>query len=240
MVYKSAVIITGPTTTGKTELAFELVRRAGGGEIICADKLMLFKGFPVSTGLSDTLKNPEIPIYLYQTLNPEEGIPEISDYVSKVNLEVDYILKNNGLPVIEGCSFSYFNNLYYGNNNENSKYFPLIGLKWSNGLDLEKRVEKRIEVAFQEGILDEIKEGLKKGYRNTYIMSNAIGIVPIVEYLDGKISLEDAKKRIFKGVLNIFNDQLEEFLEVPDIKWIENDAFDLSQKAEKILRMLPD
>ena len=48
------IVILGPTTVGKTDVAFELARRVGA-EIINADKFYLYDAMPAVTGQSDEI-----------------------------------------------------------------------------------------------------------------------------------------------------------------------------------------
>ena len=68
-----AITIIGPNGVGQTAIAFELARRLGG-EVINLDKIYLFKYFPISSGLSDTLREKDIQIHLYELLEPDQDI----------------------------------------------------------------------------------------------------------------------------------------------------------------------
>ncbi len=64
MKYHKAVIIVGPTGVGKTKVAFELARRVGTGEVVNLDKIYTYRGFPISSGLSDTIKEKGVKRHL--------------------------------------------------------------------------------------------------------------------------------------------------------------------------------
>ena len=56
----------------------------------------------------------------------------------------------------------------------------------------------------KEGLVDEVKSLLDKGYDRNLVSMQGIGYKEIIEYLDGKISLEEAVeliKRRTQGIL---------------------------------------
>src|SRR3989344_3752226 len=82
--YKNnAIAIIGPNGVGKTAVAFEIARRIGG-EVINLDKIYTFKGFNVSSGLSDTLKQKGVKRHLYEILEPDQKIIPPEDYAKMV------------------------------------------------------------------------------------------------------------------------------------------------------------
>ena len=51
----------------------------------------------------------------------------------------------------------------------------------------------------KEGLVDEVKSLLDKGYDRNLVSMQGIGYKEIIEYLDGKISLEEAVELIKKN-----------------------------------------
>lgn len=109
--------------------------------------------------------------------------------------------------------------------------FVLVGLT----MDREKlyeRINKRVDIMFEQGLLEEVKTLYKKN-KEANILHNAIGYKEIISYLDGNITLEEAKdlikrnsRRFAKRQYTFFNNQF-------DIKWFEvND--DLNKTVEEI------
>ena len=69
----------------------------------------------------------------------------------------------------------------------------MIGLKRPRA-ELYKRIDDRIEDMVSNGLVPEIERLLKKGYSLQLPTISAIGYKEIGEYLNGQLSLEDAKK----------------------------------------------
>ena len=228
-------MIVGPPTTGKTELALTIARKLDG-EVINADKFYLFKGFPSTTGLPDFSEYPDIPRHLYEILEPGEEALPTPEYVKRVReLEADIFLRDR-LPIIEGCYHRFARALVEEDQRDPESFHLMIGIKWPSGLNLEERVVRRINEIFdiREGI-NEVKAALDKGYRETFVMRKGSIIRPTVEYLDGSIDLETAKKKAITGLLYAAYKSYSRFLDVPGITWYEYDEKNKEPLVEQIV-----
>ena len=228
-----AITIIGPNGVGKTAIAFELARRLGG-EVINLDKIYLFKYFPISSGLSDTLREKDIQIHLYELLEPDQDIIPGNVYAEMVREKCEEIEKRNALPIIEGGSTTYFPPFHDMNRRTNlSKIF---GLKFPANFDVAGKIKRRIEFALKEGLLEEVKQNLPK-YRDTLIMKDGHAVVPLVKYLDGEIDFETAKSEIAGRGIKYIERQMELFSRYPDIMWLEHESSLLPQTVEKIINI---
>lgn len=232
-MHKTAVVIAGPTGAGKTKLAFELARRVRG-EVINLDKIYLFKHFPISSGLSDTLKEQGVRRHFYEILEPEEAIIPPAVYAKMVREKCAEILDAGRLPIIEGGSTTYLPALME-ENKKDPFCAPIIGLRFPAQFNLEEKIVLRIELALKEGLLEEVKNNLPQ-YRNTLAMSDCHAIVPLVRYLDGKITLEDAKKEILERALGYINRQMGVFTQYPEITWAEYTSETHSRILDDIIK----
>jgi tRNA A37 N6-isopentenylltransferase MiaA len=232
--YCNALTILGPTTTGKTSVAFEVARRLGG-EMINGDKFYTFRGFSISTGLFDSLQSPDISTHLYQILEPTSERLTVPSYKGMVDLLVPQLLEMGKLPVIEGCSYGYINALIEGNEQLNHfQYHPLVGLRWAKPCNVHEEIERRVDEMFKGGLLDEVQGALSKGYGDTYVMRKSVICVPIVELLKGEIDERTAKDKILVGILDIAYNELRKFLDVPEIHWIEHDSTKMEDTLTQI------
>ena len=90
--------MVGPTTVGKTEVAFEVARRRSG-QIINGDRFYLYRGFEQSTGLSDELNEPDVRVHLYQLLEPTQRPYKAGRYIRRVKQAASSILSQGDLPL---------------------------------------------------------------------------------------------------------------------------------------------
>ena len=218
---KTAVIFTGPTTTGKTDIATALAKRFDG-EIINSDRLYVYSFLKIGSGLSDTLESSDVARHLYGICGPSD-ILCADEYVRRVEKLVPKILSRNKLPIIEGCS-SIYNPALIENNRQPDRafyYAPIIALRWPSGTNLRSRIEKRLEQMFKEGLLQKAPAIVNSGYKNVHPIQISVVYNPLMKYLDGNLTLADAKENIIQRWIEVAHLQLEKFKAIPEIQWIE-------------------
>lgn len=83
---------------------------------------------------------------------------------------------------------------------------------------LYERINKRVDLMFECGIIDETNYLLEKHGRIPNIIYT-IGYQEVIAYLDGNLSLEDAKDKLKQNTRNYAKRQLTWFRKNHDIKW---------------------
>lgn len=109
-----AILICGPTASGKTDYAHNLAQK-NNGSIINIDSMQIYKQIPIITASPSEKYKNEIPYHLYNFLDIQEEF----SVVKYVNTAVKVIREesNKGkLPIIIGGSGLYINALLYGYN----------------------------------------------------------------------------------------------------------------------------
>jgi tRNA dimethylallyltransferase len=86
---------------------------------------------------------------------------------------------------------------------------------------LEKRIKKRTKEMFKNGLIKEVKTLLKK-YGAKYKAFDGIGYREVIDYLDGKISLKEAKELIDKNTIHYAKRQMTWFRKDKRIRWMKN------------------
>lgn len=101
--------------------------------------------------------------------------------------------------------------------------------------ELYHRIDKRVGLMMDAGLVDEVK-GLKNaGLDEKYVSMQGIGYKEILDYLDGRTSLDDAVELIKKRTRNFAKRQLTWFRREKKTIWINKDDFsDDSGTAEYI------
>lgn len=93
-----------------------------------------------------------------------------------------------------------------------------IGLNPTDRAVLYERINKRVDEMIEKGLIEETQNLLQKhGRINNFI--NTIGYQEILEYLDGKISLDEAISDIKQNTRHYAKRQLTWFRRNPLIKW---------------------
>ena len=83
---------------------------------------------------------------------------------------------------------------------------------------LYDRINKRVDIMFANGIIDETKELLRRHGRIPNILYT-IGYQEVIAYLDGTLTLEEAKDRLKQNTRNYAKRQLTWFRKNENIKW---------------------
>ena len=106
LMLNKILIISGPTATGKTDLAVELAKKYNG-ELVSTDSCQIYKGLDIGTGKDQP---DETPIHLVDIINPDQKF-SVAQF-QKAGLEVIKKLHSqNKLPILVGCSGFYLDSL---------------------------------------------------------------------------------------------------------------------------------
>lgn len=92
-----------------------------------------------------------------------------------------------------------------------------IGLNFPRE-ELYDRINRRVDVMVEQGLVDETKSLIEKHGRISNI-TDTIGYREILEFLDGKMTLEEAKDKLKQNTRNYAKRQLTWFRKNPAIKW---------------------
>lgn len=110
--YSYIPIIAGPTASGKSALALEICRKAGG-ELVCADSMQIYKYLDVGTAKDTKEEIGDVPHYMTDIVEPGAYF-SVYDYVSAAIPIIRDILERGKLPVVCGGTGQYISSLLYG------------------------------------------------------------------------------------------------------------------------------
>lgn len=119
------------------------------------------------------------------------------------------------------------------------KYEPkFFGLLWERG-QLYQRINQRVERMYQTGILTELKKVLRKGYARNSPGLEGLGYKHLLEYLDGKIKLEEAIASWKRDTRHYAKRQMTWFKKDKRIHWIKvSEPFNPQKIAQEIFLLL--
>ena len=92
--------------------------------------------------------------------------------------------------------------------------------------DIYRRINERVETMFDKGLVDEVKllsenpKGLSKQAKQ------ALGYKEVIQYLDGKLTLDDAKEMVKQSTRRFAKRQMTWFRSFPDVQWLEADEYE--------------
>lgn len=114
---------------------------------------------------------------------------------------------------------------------EESKKIPLrydyafIGLTM-NRQKLYDRINKRVDIMLDRGLIAEVQELLDMGYKRDLVSMQALGYKEIVQYLLGKINLEEAEFILKRDSRHYAKRQLTWFRRDERIQWFNIDEYE--------------
>jgi tRNA dimethylallyltransferase len=99
------VLVLGPTGSGKTEVAHEIARRAGG-EVVSADAFAVYRGLDVGTAKPTPAQRAEVAYHLVDVAEPEEKF-SAGRWAALARAAVEGIVSRGRVPVVAGGSGFY-------------------------------------------------------------------------------------------------------------------------------------
>lgn len=118
---------------------------------------------------------------------------------------------------------------------QNPKYENEIYVLSSPRDILYERINKRVDIMISCGLVNEV-ENLIKVYGKNCQCFSAIGYKEIIEYFDGKCTLDDAIDAIKQGSRNYAKRQISYFKRFKNAKWIDVDPANPENTANTILK----
>jgi tRNA dimethylallyltransferase len=103
--------IIGPTGTGKSQLALDVVERLdGGAEIVNADAMQLYRGMDIGTAKLPIAERRGIPHHQLDVLDVTE-IASVARYQQAAAADIEAIAARGAVPVVVGGSMLYVQSL---------------------------------------------------------------------------------------------------------------------------------
>lgn len=208
------IVITGPTASGKSDLAVRLARKFNG-EIISADSRQVYRGLDVGTGKITKKEMRGVPHHLLDVASPKRTYT-VAQFKKEAEKIIRYIVRNGKTPLLVGGTGFYIDavlgratfpeippNQSLRDQLEKKSTQSLVTLltkldpKRAKTIDLHnpRRLVRAIEIAKAIGLVPKLTA--KKHYD-----SLEIGIKTADELLKEKIALR-LKKRMPKIIAEI-------------------------------------
>ena len=98
---------------------------------------------------------------------------------------------------------------------------------------LYERIDKRVDLMFDMGLVEEVKALMAKGYDKSLVSMQGIGYKEVIDYLNGKTSLEECIDIIKRDTRHFAKRQLTWFKREKVVTYIDKDEFDAEDKCLK-------
>lgn len=219
------IVILGPTGSGKTGVSIEIAKKIGG-EIISADSRAIYKGMDIGTAKPTPAEMSEIPHWGIDLVEPGERFT-VADWKAYAEAKIKEIQARGHTPIIVGGTGLYIDALIYDYHFEQKNCsdrtgikgdYLLVGVKWSTE-KLRERLEQRIDRMFCQELYDETTKLVQEyGWGSQAMKSNIYEYA--YQYLQGELTLEQAKERCFYEDYHLAKRQLTWFKRTPEIIWL--------------------
>jgi tRNA dimethylallyltransferase len=233
------IVVLGPTAAGKSDLAVQIAKDFDG-EIISADSRQIYKGLDIASNKISKNEMQDVPHHLLDIVNPDQDY-SLYNWQQGAFEAIKKILTKNKIPIIAGgtglyiCSVIQNYDMHPDKPSLRECPYDFVVL----GIDPEReklytKINKRVDKMLDDGSIDEVKKIYKKYTNKKLPALTGIGYKQIIEYLDEKISLEEAIDKIKQSTRNYAKRQMTWWrrMEKQGIKihWNQN-----SQEIKKLL-----
>src|SRR5215211_4961690 len=101
-----AVLLMGPTASGKSVLALELAERFGG-EIVSVDSAQIYRGMDIGTAKPDAASRASVRHHLIDIVDPTDAY-SAARFAHDAAAAIAEIRARNRLPIVAGGTMLYF------------------------------------------------------------------------------------------------------------------------------------
>ncbi len=124
MLNKQIILITGPTATGKTEIALEIAQHIPKVEIISADSRQIYRYLDIGTAKPTAQQQNQCPHHLLDVLGPAERY-SAGAYARAARSVIEQVWNRGGLPMMVGGTGLYWQSALDGCFEDQAEYAPI-------------------------------------------------------------------------------------------------------------------
>lgn len=175
----------------------------------------------------------------YELMAETIGKSELHKKLALVDREyADSVSYNNVKKVVRALSFFEMTGekLSEHNKRERERSSPFDFAYFVLTMDRKKlyeRIDKRVDLMFDMGLVDEVKALMAKGYDKSLVSMQGIGYKEVIDYLNGKTSLEECIDIIKRDTRHFAKRQLTWFKREKVVTYIDKDEFVSEDKCLK-------
>lgn len=175
----------------------------------------------------------------YEAMAETIGKSELHKKLALVDREyADSVSENNVKKVVRALTFFEMTGekLSEHNKRERERSSPFDFAYFVLTMDRKKlyeRIDKRVDLMFDMGLVEEVKALMAKGYDKSLVSMQGIGYKEVIDYLSGKMSLEECIDIIKRDTRHFAKRQLTWFKREKVVTYIDKDEFDAEDKCLK-------
>lgn len=180
--------------------------------------------------------NEEFRVELEQ-IAKEQGNEVLHERLKKIDpVSAEKIHANNVKRVIRALEFYHLTGKPISEHNEteqqkaspyNFAYFVLT----DDRVNLYKRIDMRVDIMLKNGLVEEVKRLKEMGYHRDMVSMQGLGYKEILDYLDGKCTLEEAIYILKRETRHFAKRQLTWFRRERDVIWLDKQKYNYDEAA---------
>lgn len=226
------IVILGATATGKSALALKMAEELNT-EIISADSMMVYKNFNIGTAKPSPDELARVKHHLVDIIEPDKKF-SVADFQSAASSIITNLNHQGKIPIVAGGTGLYIQALLEGYKFD-SKFKKSVHSTFKEtgelvydaeviGLNLDrqelyKRINKRTRKMFDDGLVDEVRNLIISGVNRSDQAMLGIGYKETIEYIDGKLSLDETIEKISQATRNFAKRQFTWYRRMKYINW---------------------
>ena len=237
------IVIVGPTGSGKTGVGIRLAKKLEG-EIISADSRAIYKGMDIGTAKPTAKEQEGVVHHGLDLVEPGERFT-VADWKVYAEQKICSIQNKGKTAIVVGGTGLYIDALVFDykftpeakeNYSDREKMRPeyvVFGIETEKEV-LKERLRQRIEKMFSPELYEETRRLVEKyGWENQAMKSDIYEYV--YKYLEGEMSLEEAKEKAFFEDVHLAKRQMTWFRRNKEIIWAS-----LENIEEVVLKCIQD
>ena len=179
-----------------------------------------------------------------EQLATEKGAGYLHDMLREVDpASADAIHANNIKRVIRALEFYHLSGKRISEHNEkerekNSPYNFAYFVLTDDRAHLYQNIDKRVDLMIEQGLVGEVQKLKDMGFHRDMVSMQGLGYKEILDYLDGKTTLEEAVYIIKRETRHFAKRQLTWFRRERDVIWFDKQTY--NYQDEKILNDMID
>lgn len=175
----------------------------------------------------------------YELMAETIGKSELHKKLALVDREyADSVSENNVKKVVRALTFFEMTGekLSEHNKRERERHSPFDFAYFVLTMDRKKlyeRIDMRVDLMFDMGLVEEVKALMAKGYDKSLVSMQGIGYKEVIDYLNGKTSLEECIDIIKRDTRHFAKRQMTWFKREKVVTYIDKDEFASEDKCLK-------
>lgn len=167
----------------------------------------------------------------------KQGNEVLHERLKKIDpVSAEKIHANNVKRVIRALEFYHLTGKPISEHNEteqqkaspyNFAYFVLT----DDRANLYKRIDMRVDIMLKNGLVEEVKRLKEMGYHRDMVSMQGLGYKEILDYLDGKCTLEEAIYILKRETRHFAKRQLTWFRRERDVIWLDKQKYNYDEAA---------